>query len=77
MNTPLYIAHVSSKNGADVISTHCENNTHTDGYPVYGEVLACSLALVGNKNDVRCCTVPPIRSDPTTPEYLMNFISSS
>ncbi|XP_044741019.1 dihydropyrimidinase isoform X2 [Chrysoperla carnea] len=77
VNSPLYIAHVSSKNGADVISTHCENNTHTDGYPVYGEVLACSLALVGNKNDVRCCTVPPIRSDPTTPEYLMNFISSS
>ncbi|XP_026285845.1 dihydropyrimidinase [Frankliniella occidentalis] len=78
VNCPLYVVHVMSKEAGDVISKYREQ-----GWPVYGEALAAGLGTDGRP----CCSSnyglaaahimsPPLRSDPTTKERLMDLLSA-
>ncbi|CAG9760432.1 unnamed protein product [Ceutorhynchus assimilis] len=74
---PLYVVHVMSKQAAQVLNLAREN-----GNQVYGEALVAGLATDGNQCKHQCfqhaaghVLSPPLRSDPTTPLALMNFMA--
>lgn len=77
VNCPLYVSGVMSKSAADVIALK-----RNDGAVVFGEPLACSLGIDGadyyskdSNKGRRIVTDPPIRSDPTTPAYLIEQLA--
>lgn len=66
-----------SKSAADVVSAKRQDN-----YVVFGEPLACSIAIDGNaqygkdlEKGRRIVADPPLRPDPTTPKYLLEQLS--
>ncbi|KAH1023145.1 hypothetical protein HUJ04_012408 [Dendroctonus ponderosae] len=77
VDCPLYVVHVMSKQAAEVISLARKNNIQ-----VYGEALVAGLSKDGSH-----CThnsfqysaghilSPPLRSDPSTPLALLNFLA--
>uniref|UniRef100_A0A1W7RAR0 dihydropyrimidinase n=1 Tax=Hadrurus spadix TaxID=141984 RepID=A0A1W7RAR0_9SCOR len=77
MNCPLYVVHVMSKSAADVIS-----RKRKEGCIVYGEAIAAALATDGTHYFNQCwghaaahVMSPPLRPDPRTPSYLMDYLN--
>ena len=78
VNCPLYISPVMSKSSALIIS-----NAKRSGSVVFGEPTAASLSTDGTHYFNKCwrhsaghIMSPPLRDDPTTPGYLMDFLAN-
>ena len=78
VNTPLYVVHVMSKGAADVLV-----RARRAGVRCFGEPIAAGLTVDGSKafdKDWRTAAAyvmsPPLRSDPTTKDYLMRLLAS-
>ncbi|XP_025086455.1 dihydropyrimidinase-like [Pomacea canaliculata] len=76
---PLYVVHVMSKSSADVIG-----KSRTMGKIVFGEAIAAGLGANGSQQWNTCwrhaaghVMSPPLRPDPTTPEYLMDLLANN
>jgi len=76
VNCPVYIVHVMSKSSANVIS-----NARRNGSIVIGEPIAAGLGTDGTHYSNRCwrhsaghVMSPPLRSDPSTPAFLMDLL---
>ncbi|XP_065051421.1 dihydropyrimidinase-like [Rhopilema esculentum] len=75
---PIYIVHVMSKSAADVIS-ECRRK----GFVAFGEPIAAGLGTDGTNYHHKCwrhaaghVMGPPLRPDPSTPEYLMKLLAN-
>merc|ERR1719189_285245 len=75
---PLYVVHVMSKSAAKTIM-----EKRKEGNVIFGEPIAASLACNGSHYYHRCwrhaaayVMAPPLREDITTPDYLMELLSS-
>ncbi|XP_025837415.1 dihydropyrimidinase-like [Agrilus planipennis] len=73
---PLYIVHVMSKSAAQALVIARDR-----GSQVYGETLVAALATDGSHYKHKCfhhaagyVLSPPLRPDPTTPQFLMNYL---
>uniref|UniRef100_T1IR18 dihydropyrimidinase n=1 Tax=Strigamia maritima TaxID=126957 RepID=T1IR18_STRMM len=78
VNCPVIISDVMSKSTADVIT-----KKRQQGAIAFGEPIAASLGTDGTHYYNKCwnhCAAhvmsPPLRLDPTTPAYLMDFLAS-
>lgn len=76
---PLYVVHVMSKSAADAV---CK--ARRQGRIVIGEPIAASLATDGTHYFNKCwrhsaghVLSPPLRADPTTPDYLMDLLANN
>lgn len=76
---PLYVVHVMSKSSADVVSA-----ARKKGKVVFGEPIAASLGTNGTSYWNKCwrhaaghVMAPPLRSDLTTPGYLMDLLANN
>nr|XP_022915661.1 dihydropyrimidinase isoform X3 [Onthophagus taurus] len=77
VNSPLYIVHVMSKSAATTLKQYREKGTN-----IIGETLVCALACDGSQYRHQCfwhsaghVLSPPLRPDPNTPQFLLNFLS--
>jgi len=77
-NCPLYVVHVMSKSAADAICA-----SKRKGFNVIGEPIAAGLGTHGGNHWHKCwrhaaghVMGPPLRPDPTTPEYLMDLLAN-
>ncbi|PIK43147.1 putative dihydropyrimidinase-like isoform X4 [Apostichopus japonicus] len=78
VNCPLYIVHVMAKSCADTIA-----NARRDGKIVFGEPIAASLACDGTHycshdwgHAAAYVLSPPLKTDPSTPGYLMKSLAN-
>ncbi|XP_049783740.1 dihydropyrimidinase-like isoform X2 [Schistocerca cancellata] len=77
VNCPLYIVRVTSKSSAAIVSS-----VRKQGVVVFGETLASSVGTDGTRqldkswlHAAAYVTSPPLRPDPTTPEYLITMLA--
>lgn len=77
VNCPIYIVHVMSKSAAQAVIKGKES-----GCVVFGEPIAASLGTDGTNYWNKCwrhaaghVMGPPLRPDPSTPDYLMNLLA--
>ncbi|XP_066254817.1 dihydropyrimidinase isoform X1 [Euwallacea similis] len=77
VDCPLYVVHVMSKQASETLSLARSNGTQ-----VYGEALAAGLSKDGShckhhsfEYSAGHVLSPPLRSDPTTPLALMNYLA--
>ncbi|KAJ8973818.1 hypothetical protein NQ317_002381, partial [Molorchus minor] len=70
VNAPLYLAHITTENSAEIISAK-----RSDGQKVYGEVEASAIGITGQPNNANMITSPPIRSNSDS-FRLLAFLSS-
>lgn len=75
---PLYVVHVMSKSAADEVS-----KARREGKVVIGEPIAAGLAVCGDNVQHKCwrhaaahVMSPPLRTDPSTPAYLMRLLGN-
>ncbi|XP_071850668.1 dihydropyrimidinase-like isoform X2 [Apostichopus japonicus] len=78
VNCPLYIVHVMAKSCADTIA-----KARRDGKIVFGEPIAASLACDGTHycshdwgHAAAYVLSPPLKTDPSTPGYLMKSLAN-
>lgn len=74
-NCPLYVVHIMSKSAAHEIARARLRYEGRGG--IYAEALAAGIALDGCKLKMSCCHImsPPIRPDPSTPEFLLKALA--
>ncbi|XP_056629705.1 dihydropyrimidinase isoform X2 [Diorhabda sublineata] len=77
VNCPLYVVHVMSKSATRALDFH-----RMCGARVYGETLVAALGTDGTNYKHECfhhsaghVLSPPLRSDPSTPMALMNYLA--
>lgn len=77
VNCPIYIVHVMSKSAAQAVMRGKER-----GCVVFGEPIAASLGTDGTSYWHTCwrhaaghVMGPPLRPDPSTPDYLMTLLA--
>eukprot|EP00111_Clytia_hemisphaerica_P008823 TCONS_00025788-protein len=77
-NCPLYVVHVMSKTAAKNVA-----DSRRKGYVCFGEPIAAGLGVDGKNYWHRCwrhaagyVMGPPLRPDPSTPEYLMDLLAN-
>lgn len=77
MACPLYVVHVMSKSASIALA-----QARSRGIQVIGETLAAALGSDGTNyknsdfyHSAGHVLSPPLRADPTTPEYLMNALA--
>ncbi|GAB6032317.1 hypothetical protein CHUAL_010955 [Chamberlinius hualienensis] len=78
VNCPVYIVHVMGKKAANIIAAK-----RKEGVICYGEALASGLGTDGSHCYNKCwrhaaahVISPPLRSDPSTPGFLMDMLAS-
>lgn len=79
MDCPLYVVHVMSKLAAIELA---RARQHYNGTGIFGETLAAAIGTDGTHYKHQCwhhaaahVLSPPLRPDPTTPEFLMKFLA--
>ncbi|KAL9895042.1 collapsin Response Mediator Protein isoform 1-T5 [Glossina fuscipes fuscipes] len=80
MDCPLYVVHVMSKSAGDEVA---RARTRYNKRGIYGETLAAALGTDGSHYGHTCfqhaaahVLSPPLRPDPTTPEYLTKLLAN-
>lgn len=78
VNCPLYVVHVMSRSAADAV-----RRARQRGCVVFGEPIAAGLGTDGTHYWHKCwrhaagyVMGPPLRPDPSTPEYLMDMLAN-
>jgi len=78
VNSPVYIVHVNSKKAAQIIA-----KKRQEGSICFGEAIAAGLGTDGTHHYNKCwrhaaghVMSPPLRTDPSTPGYLMDMLAS-
>ncbi|CAH0391973.1 unnamed protein product [Bemisia tabaci] len=84
VGSPLYVVHVMSKSAGNVVAAkRDEKLSNGEECVIFGETLAASVGTHSHGTGYSCWShaaahvlSPPLRPDPTTPEYLMRLLAN-